>query len=298
MHVFLVALVAGVTIGSLYGLIGIGYTVIFNATRVFNLAQGDLVMLGIMSSYFTLDVLKWNEWETVVTVLPFVTAVAVLEERTVVRPFLRWRDGSGGSGIGWFISTLGFSLVIETVVNLLFGTHSIVAIPSPLSIGGFRFGTVIIGYRQMLVVGTFVVMIILLELFYGRTWTGRAMRATAEDRDAGSLTGINPARMSASAFALGGLLAAVAGLVIAPITFSDPSVGLNYTLKGFLALAIGGFGSIRGAIAGGLLLGVGEQVWDLYLGSNYVVVAGLVILLAILALRPEGMFRITVARAV
>lgn len=298
MHVFLVALVAGVTIGSLYGLIGIGYTVIFNATRVFNLAQGDLVMLGIMSSYFTLDVLKWNEWETVVTVLPFVTAVAVLEERTVVRPFLRRRDGSGGSGIGWFISTLGFSLMIETVVNLLFGTHSIVAIPSPLSIGGFRFGTVIIGYRQMLVVGTFVVMIILLELFYGRTWTGRAMRATAEDRDAGSLTGINPARMSASAFALGGVLAAVAGLVIAPITFSDPSVGLNYTLKGFLALAIGGFGSIRGAIAGGLLLGVGEQVWDLYFGSNYEVVAGLAILLAILALRPEGLFRITVARAV
>lgn len=295
MHLVLSALVAGITVGSLYGLIGIGYTVIFSATGVFNLAQGDLVMVAIMSSYFALDVLHWSQWAAFASVIPFVVLVALLEERIVVNPLLR--RGERG-GIAWFISTLGFSLVLETVVTKLFGTHAIVAIPSPFPINGLDIAGVVFGYRQLFVVGTFLVVVIALELFFGRTWLGRAMRATSEDRDASSLTGISPSNMSMLAFALGGLVAAIAGLVIAPITFSDPSVGLNYTLKGFLALAIGGFGSIRGAIAGGLLLGVCEQLWDLYIGSNFEIVTGLALLLVVLILRPEGLFRTVVARAV
>jgi len=295
MQLFFSALVAGVAVGSLYGLIGIGYTVIFNATRVFNLAQGDLAMVAIMASYFAQDVLHWDEFLTFITVIPFVVLVALIEERAVVNPLLR--RGERG-GIAWFISTLGFSLVIETIVSLLFGTHAIVAIPSPFPVSGFNVGGTILGYRQMFVVGTFVVVVVALELFYGRTWLGRAMRATAQDRDASSLTGISPSTMSMLAFALGGLVAAIAGLAIAPLTFSNPAVGLNYTLKGFLALAIGGFGSIRGAIAGALLLGVCEQLWDLYIGSNFEIVAGLAVLLAVLLTRPEGLFRTTVARVV
>jgi branched-chain amino acid transport system permease protein len=295
MHLVISALIAGITVGSLYGLIGIGYTVIFNATRVFNLAQGDLVMVAIMASYFALDVMHWSQWLTFLTVIPFVVVIAVIEERAVVNPLLR--RGERG-GIGWFISTLGFSLVVETVVNLMFGTHAIVAIPSPFPIRGISIGDTNFGYRQLFVVGTFLVVVVALEIFYGRTWLGRAMRATAEDRDAGSLTGISPSGMSMMAFALGGVVAAIAGLVIAPLTFSDPSVGLNYTLKGFLALAVGGFGSIRGAIAGGLLLGVCEQFWDLYIGSNFEIVTGLALLLLVLVVRPEGLFRTTVARVV
>jgi branched-subunit amino acid ABC-type transport system permease component len=262
---------------------------------VFNLAQGDLAMVAIMASYYALDVLHWNEFFTFITVIPFVVLLAVFEERTVVNPLLR--RGERG-GIAWFISTLGFSLILETVVNLMFGDHAIVAIPSPFPVSGFDAGGTIIGYQQLFVVGTFVVVVIALELFYGRTWIGRAMRATAEDRDASSLTGISPSGMSMMAFALGGLVAAIAGLVMAPLTFSDPSVGLGYTLKGFLALAIGGFGSIRGAIAGALLLGVCEQFWDLYVGSNFEIVVGLALLLIVLLTRPEGLFRTTVARAV
>jgi branched-chain amino acid transport system permease protein len=295
MEVVLSALIAGLTVGSLYGLVGVGYTVIFNATRVFNLAQGDLTMVAIMSSYYALDVLHWSELLTFAAVMVFVMLLAVLEERTVVNPLLK-RGESGG--IIWFISTLGFGLVLETVVNRMFGTHPITAIPSPFPVSGLGLAGAIVGYRQVFVVGTFVVVVIALEVFYGRTWLGRAMRATAEDRDAASLTGISPSTMSVAAFALGGLVAAIAGLVMAPLTFSDPSVGLNYTLKGFLALAIGGFGSIRGAIAGALLLGVAEQFWDLYVGSNFEAVAGLLLLLLVLMTRPEGLFRTTVTRAV
>ncbi len=295
MNVFLTTIIAGLAIGSVYGLVGIGYTVIFNATRVFNLAQGDLVMVGIMSSYYGLVVLKLPQIADLVLVVAFVGLVAAFEERTVVRPFLR---KSGNASFGWFIATLGFSVIIETVVNVLFGHHDIVEIPSPLPLSGLHVGSSIIGYRQLLIIGTFVVVILFLEVFYARTWTGQAMRGTAEDREAASLLGVNPEVMSRRAFLIAGMVAGLAGWVIAPITFSNPAVGLAFTLKGFLALAIGGFGSIRGAVAGGLALGVCEQLFDTYGSSNYEVVVGATLVVIVLTIRPEGLFKTTVARRV
>jgi branched-chain amino acid transport system permease protein len=282
-------------IGSIYGLVGIGYTVVFNATRVFNLAQGDLVMVGVMTSYYVLDVLKLPQAADVVLVLAFVAVIAMFEERTVVRFFLK---KTGAASFGWFIATLGFSAAVEAIVLVAFGNHPIVKIGSPFPLRGFHVGGAIIGYRQLLVVVTFVAVIAFLELFYTRTWTGQAMRGTAEDREAASLIGINPVTMSRIAFLMGGLVAGIAGYVIAPITFSDPSVGLNFTLKGFLALAIGGFGSIRGAVAGGLALGVAEQMFDLYIDPRFEIITGLLLILIVLSVRPEGLFRSSAARTV
>ena len=183
-------------------------------------------------------------------------------------------------------------------MNVSFGHHPIVEIPSPFPLSGFHVGGTIIGYRQLLVIGTFIVVIAFLELFYTRTWTGQAMRGTAEDREAASLIGINPVMISRIAFLMAGIVAGIAGYVIAPITFSDPTVGLNFTLKGFLALAIGGFGSIRGAVVGGLALGVAEQMFDLYIDPRFEIVVGLLLVLIVLSIRPEGLFRSTAARTV
>jgi branched-chain amino acid transport system permease protein len=286
---------AGLAIGSIYGLVGVGYTIIFNATRVFNLAQGDLVMVGVMTSYFLIVVLGTPTWAAFPVVVVFVAAVAAIEERVIVRPFL---VKAGSASFGWFIATLGFSAAVESVVTASFGNHPIVGIPSPLPLDGVRIGSVILGYRQLLVVGTFILLIVVLYLFYGRTWTGRAMRATAEDREAASLRGVNPASMSRLSFIMAGVVAGVAGYVIAPIVFSDPTVGINFTLKGFVALAIGGFGSLRGAVIGGLLLGVSEQMFDAYVSAKFEIVVGLLLLLVILNFRTEGLFPTTSARSV
>jgi len=242
-----------------------------------------------------LVVLKLPEIVDFPAVVLFVGLIAAFEERSVVRPFLK---KTGTAAFGWFIATLGFSAVIEAVVNVSFGHHDIVAIPSPVPLSGIHVGSTIIGYRQLLVIGTFVVVIIFLDLFYARTWTGQAMRAAAEDREAAGLVGINPAVMSSRAFLMAGIIAGLAGFMIAPITFSNPAVGLGFTLKGFLALAIGGFGSIRGAVVGGLTLGVGEQLFDVYLSSNYEIVVGAILVLLVLTVRPEGLFRTTAARSV
>jgi len=295
MDVFLSSIVAGLAIGSIFGLVGVGATVTFNATRVFNLAQGDLVMVGIMASYYGLDVLKLPQSLDFLLVLAVVALLALIEERTVVRPFLRRR---GEGRFGWFIATLGFASVVETVVRVAFGTHPIVAIPSPLPLAGIRVGDAVIGYRQLLVIGTFVTVVVLLDRFYARTWTGQAMRAVAEDREAAALIAINPDVMSRSAFLIAGISAGLGGFVIAPIKLSDPTVGLGFTLKGFLALAIGGFGSIRGAVTGALALGVCEQLFDTYVSSNYEILVGAGLALIVLVLRPEGLFRTTAARSV
>src|SRR4051794_7816913 len=245
-------------------------------------------MVGVMSSYYVLVVLKWGQLPAFFLVTLFVVLIAMFEERAVVRMFLKKQ---GNATFGWFIATLGFSLVLETIVNVSFGHHPITKIPSPFKLGGYHLGKVIFGYRQMFIVVTFFALIILLELFYQRTWIGQAMRGTAEDREAASLLGINPITVSRVAFALGGLVAGYAGFAIAPITFSDPTIGLAFTLKGFLALAIGGVGSIRGAIPRGLVLGVGGEASGPFLGAQYDGLAGPTPVLVGRTPRPGGAFK-------
>jgi branched-subunit amino acid ABC-type transport system permease component len=294
MTLFFSALTAGLAVGSIYGLVGIGYTVVFSATRIFNLAQGDLVMVAVMTSYYLIELKHVPQIVACILVILFVAAISVAEERVIVRPFLK----RGSNVFGWFIATLGFAAIMETVVTIQFGNRPISKISSPFPEKGFHIGSLIVDYRNMFVFLVFLAVIVALEVFLRRTWTGQAMRATSEDREAVSLLGINPAAMSQRAFLLAGVLAGIAGFVIAPLTFSDPTIGLNFTLKGFLALAIGGFGSIKGAIAGGLTLGVAEQMWDLYGNAKYEVMVALVLVLGVLLVRSEGLFRSRAARTV
>lgn len=294
MTLFFSALIAGLAIGSIYGLVGIGYTVVFNATRIFNLAQGQLVMVAVMTSYYLLELRHVPQIVTFLLVILFVALISLFEERVIVRPFLK----RGPNVFGWFIATLGFGTIVETIVVIQFGNRPISGIRSPFPEQGFHIGSLVVDYRNMFVFLVFIAVIVVLEAFQRGTWTGRAMRATSEDRETVSLLGINPAAMSQRAFLMAGVLAGVAGFVIAPITFSDPTIGLNFTLKGFLALAIGGFGSIRGAIAGGLTLGVAEQLFDLYADPKYEVLVALVLVLAVLLVRTEGLFRNKATRTV
>jgi branched-chain amino acid transport system permease protein len=291
---FVNAVITGLAVGAVYGLITIGYTVVFNATRVFNLAQGDLVMVGVLLSYWVLDVQHWPQGVAVVVVLAGVAAVALVEERVAVRPFLkRSRDN-----IGWFISTLAFGLVLETVVIRLYGNNPPRPVPSPLPSRRLHLGSIATRPQLLFAIGVLIVVTVAVEVFYRRTWLGQAMRATADDRDVAALRGIDPRRVSVLAFLIGGLLAGVGGFVVAPIVYADVTIGLTYSIKGFIALAIGGFGSIRGGIIGALSIGVAEQLFDLYIDPRYEIVASLALLMIILAVRPTGLFRNAVVREV
>ena len=127
MTLFFSALTAGLAIGSIYGLVGIGYTVVFSATRIFNLAQGDLVMVAVMTSYYLIELKHVPQVVACILVILFVAAISVAEERVIVRPFLK----RGSNVFGWFIATLGFAAIIETVVTIRMGNRPISAIASP-----------------------------------------------------------------------------------------------------------------------------------------------------------------------
>jgi branched-subunit amino acid ABC-type transport system permease component len=280
------AIVAGIAVGSIYGLIAIGYTVIFRATGVFNLAQGDLVMCATMFAWFLLTVWHIPQIGAFVMVLAGVPLLALFEERTVVRPFL----SRGRNNIGWFISTLAFSLVLETLITKWYGDQPPLPIPSFLPTTSIHLGGVVITWQQIACIAALIIVVVALEIFYRRSWLGGAMRATAENRYLASMRGIPPNRMSQLAFLLGGGAAAVAGFISGPILSANPSIGLTYGIDGFIALALGGFGSIIGALVGALILGIGQQLFDLWVSPNYEFVAGLILFGAILVVRPRGLF--------
>jgi len=294
MTLFLTALFAGLAVGSVYGLIALSYTVVFNSTAIFNVAQGDLMMAGVLVSYFCLD--RWHlpQIVTLLVIVGAVVALSLIEERVAVRPFV----ARPVTGLGWFIATLAFSLIIETVASIIYGQNPVVPIPGALGNGTVVVAGVHVATKFILAFVVMIAILVALEVFYKRSWLGTAMRGVAEDREVAALRGIDALRISRLAFIIAGLVTALAAFVVAPIVSADVTVGLTYGLKGFIALAAGGFGSLRGCVIGGLLLGVAEQMFDLYVSSNYEILAGLILVLIVLAVRPSGLFGRTAVRQV
>jgi branched-chain amino acid transport system permease protein len=169
------AVVAGICTGSVYALVALGYNIIYNATGVFNLAQGDLVMVGVMLTWVAVSIIKLPYIVAFVAVVAIVALISLIEERLVVRPFLARREAN----IGWFISTLGFSIMIEAVALIWFGDHAIVPIPSFVTQNGFYVLRVLLVPRELLVFAALVVLGAGFELFFKKTRMGLTMRATA-----------------------------------------------------------------------------------------------------------------------
>ena len=286
MTVFLNCVVVGLAIGSVFGLIALGYTVVHNATNVVNLAQGDLVMVGVLLSYWFLSVLHWPQLVAFAGVLVILVAIACAEELIAIRPLLRKR---GGNALGWLITTLAFSLFLEGIAQIRYGNNPARPIPSFLPSRSWNIGGLSVQYRMIIPMVVLVIATIILDRFYSRTWAGAAMRASADDRELAGLRGVSSGAIGSLAFAIAGAMAAIAAFAIGPIVYADPTIGLRYGLTGFVAIAIGGFGNVRGAIAGALILGVGQQLFDVYLDPHFTDAAALILLLLVLAVRPAGL---------
>lgn len=297
MTLFLSALIAGLAIGSVYGMISLSYTIVFNATRVFNVAQGDIVSVGVLLTWALLHQAHLPQVLALVIVACGVAALSLVEERVVVRPLLR-RSRGHAAGIGVFIATLAFALILETVNGKIYGDRPPTDLPSIVGDHPVRLGSLDVAPKMLLAIGALIVLTVGLEIFYKRSALGTAMRASAEDRDVAALRGINPIRVGQYAFLIAGLVSGIAGFILAPIVSSDVTVGLVYGLKGFIALAVGGFGSFRGALIGAWALGIAEQMFDLYASSNYEVVAGMLLLFVVLAVKPSGLFGSKAVRVV
>jgi branched-chain amino acid transport system permease protein len=284
-QLFFQAVISGLSIGAVYALVGVGYNVIFAATRVFNLAQGQILMLGVMFTYTVRQVWGVNTVLAIAIACIAAGLVNVLVDRTCVAPLRN--TGHLFHGIGTLVTTLGASIVIVNLATMHYGAEA-----QPFErffpVRGWNVGGVIITKQQVLMVAGAILIIGAYQMFIDRTRWGIGLSAMSEDSEAAALRGVPIAFGRSLAFFLGGVISALGGALIGPVTAADPNLGYSFGLKGFVAVAIGGFGSATGALAGGFVLGITEAMMVTYSNDGYRTFAGLALMLIILLVRPQG----------
>jgi len=276
-------LVNGLSVGCIYGLIGIGFCVIYNASGIVNFAQGAFVMLGGMITYVLLTTLHLPLIVAGVFATIAVAAIGIVIERIVVRPL--WDRNA--TMFVMILATLAVQIVIERATLILAGDQP-KSIPVFTDLPPIRIAGVSIGYQILWIIGTSLVLIALLALFFQKTLVGRAMRACSLNREAAALQGIPVSRMLALSFALSAALGAIAGILLTPTQFTAFNVGTPFAISGFIAAIVGGFGRPFGAFLGGIALGLAQALAVFGLGSGLKNVAALAVLLVFLFFRPSG----------
>jgi branched-chain amino acid transport system permease protein len=278
------SVLSGIGIGAVYGLIGIGFCVIYNASGIVNVAQGAFVMLGGMLTNAGMIKLGLPLPIAAIGAIAIVAMLGVVLERIVVRPL--WNHGS--TMFVMILATLAAQIVVERITQIMAGdqprTLPVFTDLPPLRPFGFA-----VNFQFLWILGCSALVIILLGLFFSSTKTGKAMRACSINRDAAALQGIPVSRMLALAFALSAALGAFAGILSTPTQYTAFNVGVPFAISGFIAAIVGGFGRPLGAFAGGILLGVAQALAIVLLGAAFKNVAALSILLLFLFVRPTGL---------
>jgi branched-chain amino acid transport system permease protein len=275
--------VSGLAMGAIYALIALGYVFVWNTMAIVNFAAGEFVTFAAYIFVATfITQLGFPFW---VALLSAAAVMAVLGALFSLVVFARLQKQRPLVAI---IATVGFGIFLKELARILYGPEPLMY-SGPFGDGGFNVGGVVIGWQQLLILAVTVVLTFAQGLVLKYTMLGKMMRAVALDRDTAALMGIPVQRVLAGTFAYSSVLAALAGMLLAPLFFVTTEMGSLVGLKGFVAMIIGGFGSIPGAIVGGLLLGVGEN-WSAYLlSSTYKDVIAFVLLLLFLAVRPQGL---------
>jgi branched-chain amino acid transport system permease protein len=275
------AIIAGLTSGSVYTIVGIALAVVHNVTKFFDLSQGQYVMLGGMIAcvFFGLGL-------PLSLSIPLAIAISLLAGLLIYRVVL-YRPSQTLPHMNLILVTFGLSMFVQGVAFIVFGTDQRM-IPYYLKISPIRVSAITISPQAPLIYGVLCLMVIGLYLLFGRTMLGKALRACHEQLVGARLMVINPKRMMYLAYALAVCLGAIGGTVMAPLTSMSFSTGDNLLMKGFLAALVGGIYSYPGVIAGGLALGILESIMAGFVSSAYASVLTLTIFLVVLLLRPTG----------
>lgn len=280
-------LINGLYRGSIYALIAIGFTIIYNATDIINFAQGEFAMLGGLIA-ITLSVnLHLPLWLAVPGAVAAVTVIGALFEAATIHPL------KSPSPINLIIITIGGSIFFKGAAMKIWGKDSLrleaFSGTEPIHLWLPRVGGFNMAPQSLWVLGATLVAVAALHEFYKRTITGKALRACAHSPGASSLVGINVRGMVLYTFALSGGLGALAGVVVSPLIFSNYQVGTLIGLKGFCAAILGGMGSIYGAVIGGLLIGILESLFGTHVSSGYMDAFAFMVMLLVLFVRPSGL---------
>jgi len=279
---FLQFLFSGLTVGAIYALVALGFTLIYNASDVINFAQGEFVMLGGMVTFFAVAA---GVPLPLAALLAIVVAVAVglLLHRFAIEP------ARGASAVTLIIITIGASILLRGVAAVLFDKnfHSFppFAGSTPWNVGG----ATILPQSVIVLIGAGIIVVAMWALM-SKTMIGKAMVATAANKLAAQLTGINTRAIIGLSFAVSAAIGAIGGILVTPITLTSYDVGTLLALKGFAAAMLGGMGHPFGAVVGGLIVGLLESFGAGYISSSYKDAVAFLVILAVLFFMPQGLF--------
>jgi len=278
------ALVTGIALGCIYGLVAMGFAVAFLVTRVINFAQGQLLMISVMVAAAAASA----GWPSVVAMLAGVACAAAAGALTyvvAVRPVL----ASDRFSFGWLVTTLGVAVVMENVAAIIWGPTSR-AFPLMLNGTSAHIGSATVSWQQILAVLVAFALLSAFELFRRRSIYGKVSMAVAQDPEMASAVGANTMVISVSAFVVAGLLAGVAGVLVGPITYANPYLGDTYGIDGFVALMMAGADQPAGALVGGVLLGVLNNEANVIINSQASAWFPFVVVVLVLLVCPRGLF--------
>ena len=284
--------VAGVAQGCVYALVALGFVLIYKATETVNFAQGDLMMLGGFFALTASVIWGWPYWATILFAVAAMAVVGMLIERVVLRPVL------GQPAFTVVMITIGVGYVLRGAVTMIpgWGTDTY-TFPTPFGDGTFKLGGVIFAAQEAAVIVMTAALVAALYLFFRFSKLGVAMQATSQNQLAAAYMGIPVRRVNMMIWGLSAGVAAFAGILLAPVTFVHSNMGF-IGLKAFPAAVVGGFGSVPGAIVGGLIIGLVEAFAGRYLPEGFKDVAAYVVVLAVLLVKPSGIFGETARKKV
>jgi len=274
-------LLSGVTVGFIYTLVGLGFTVIYNSSGIINFSQGEFVMAGGMSAVFLLSAGLPLGISFVLAIM-ITSLVGILLHKLIAH-------SKDSSQISLIILTLGYAIFLRGLAQVVFDKE-LHTMPSFVGDGALEIFDTTITYQALAVIVVSILIVISLYLFFNKTKTGQAMMAASNNVDAAKLMGINIKKILMLNFAISAVIASIGGILLTPITSTNYEVGIMLGLKGFCAAIIGGLGTPFGAVAGGLILGILESLIAGYVSSEYKDAVAFVVLLAILFFMPGGIF--------
>ena len=277
-------LISGVAQGCIYGLIALGFVLIYKATETVSFAQGELMMLGSFLALALLTVMGFPFWLSIPSTMLAMGIFGLALERAVIRPIL------GQPAFSIVMLTIGISYIARGAVTMIpdVGTDTRV-LPVPYNDAITKAGALVIDIEQMVVIGATAVLCAVLALMFKYTKIGIAMQASSQNQLAAYYMGIPVQRINGLVWALASAVAAIAGILLAPITFVHANMGF-IALKAFPAAVVGGFGSLPGAIVGGLIIGIVESMAGFFLPEGFKDIAAYVVVLVMLMVKPNGLF--------
>lgn len=277
-------IINGLALGSIYALIALGFSIIYKSTDILNLAHGEMMMISAFMAFVSLTELKLSFMVSYVCILIFAILLGFLLERLIFRPLI------GYPLFPIVMATISVGIILKGLAGMIWG-YTDRLLPSPLSESPVQILSAVITSSHLSIIALSLLLMITFAFLYKYTRIGTAMRANAQDPVASHLCGIWVKRIHSISWICGALLAAAAGILVAPIIFLSPSLG-QLGLKALPAAVLGGFGSILGAVVGGFVLGVSEILAGAFIPETLKDSFPWVVVFIVLLLRPEGIFNV------